>query len=218
MRAMVFGAAAAGLLAMTAAQAEGVGVVVKAGTLGGGVEIAKSINPKFNARLGYNTFSTDDSSTEGGINYDISLKLGSAALLLDWHPFAGGLRATVGALYNGNKLEMTATPTGTYDIGGTSYTASEVGTLTGEVTFDDFAPYVGIGWGNAVEEGQKLMFALDIGVAFQGSPKADLTANGTLASDPTFQANLAAEEAQLNSDLEDFKIYPVIAVGIGYHF
>lgn len=80
------------------------------------------------------------------------------------------------------------------------------------------APYVGIGWGNAFGRSRRWGFVTDLGVAFTGSPDVALSATGTLASDPGFRADLAREEADLEDDLEDFKIYPVFSANLYFRF
>lgn len=210
----------AGLLITGSAYAQGLGVTAKFGTLGAGVELTKGFTPKINGRLGYNTFTFDESGAESGVDYDIDLELSTITALLDWHPFEGSLRVTAGAVSNGNELDMKAKPSNaTYDIGGVTYTAADVGTFTGKVDFDDMVPYLGIGWGNAVEKGQRLTFSFDLGVMFQGTPKATLSSvGGTLSSDPTFQANLQQEEADLQKELDEFDAYPVLSFGIAWQF
>ena len=53
---------------------------------------------------------------------------------------------------------------------------------------------------------------------FQGSPTANLSATGPIASDPGFQADLAKEENNLQDDLDNFEYYPVISIGFNYRF
>jgi hypothetical protein len=51
-----------------------------------------------------------------------------------------------------NAADVTGVPEvgGNYTINGRTYTASEVGSLTGKTHFNTVALYVGIGWGNPV--------------------------------------------------------------------
>lgn len=214
----VAGMAAAALLCSSLVHAEGVGVTAKVGTLGLGLQLTAGFSPVFNGRLGFNNYTYNYSTIKDNINYDVALGLKSGELLLDLHPFAGGFRVTGGAMYNKNALNLTATPAGTYSVGNNTYTAAQVGTLTGVVDFNKVAPYFGIGWGNAVEKGDRFSFAMDLGVMLQGAPKAVLSANGPVTSLPTFKDDLAREEANLNASLKEFKYYPVASVGIGYHF
>ena len=199
--------------------AEGIGVGAKIGLLGFGVDVTKSFTPMINGRIAFNTFSFDASGTESDIDYDADLNLQTAGVLVDWHPFSGGFRTTAGVYINNNELEMTAKSAVSYDIGGTTYTPAEIGNFGGTVDFNNTAPYLGIGWGNAVEKGQRLTFSFDLGVLFQGSPNVSFTASGgTLSSDPTLLADLATEEAQLEDDLSDYDMYPVLSVGAAFQF
>ena len=190
----------------------------KAGTLGLGLEGAANLSSNFNARLGFNTFSYDYDGTESDIHYDFELDLQSVAGLVDWFPFEQGLRFTGGVLLNMNELDLTATPSGSYDIGGVTYTSAQVGSLTGKLDFDDVAPYVGVGWGNPFGRKGNLSFNFDLGFMFQGSPKVSVSTNGTLSSNAAFLADLEREKNDLEGDLDDFDIYPVIAFGITYKF
>lgn len=216
----VGGAALCMGLCMPQASAEiPVAVGAKVGTPGIGGEITVGLNDNFNFRTGVNAFSYEYNGTESDVEYDFDLKLLSFPLLVDWHPFYGsGFRLTAGAYINSNELESTAVPTGTYDIGGVDYDAGDVGSLTGDVDFNSVAPFLGIGWGNAVGEDTRLSLALDLGVMFQGSPDVDLDANGARASDDDFLANLKKEEESLEDDIEIFKYYPVVMLGLTYKF
>jgi len=187
-------------------------------TLGLGVEGTARILPKLNARLGINYYPYTYDEEEDDVDYDIDMNLFSGSALLDWHPFAGVFRISAGLVLNRNELDMEARPTGFVEIGDQEYAPAEVGTLSGDVDFRSVAPYVGIGWGNAVGEDKRWGFVCDLGIVFQGSPDADLAATGPIASDPTFQADLAKEEENLEDDLDFFKYYPVISFGISYKF
>jgi hypothetical protein len=41
---------------------------------------------------------------------------------------------------------------------------------------------------------------------------------GAIASSPTVQANVQAEQTKLNNDLAPFKYYPVVRLTFGYKF
>ncbi|NTV01530.1 MAG: hypothetical protein HGB04_01915 [Chlorobiaceae bacterium] len=191
----------------------------KAGTLGIGGEATLGLLPGVNARAGYNAYNYDGSTTKDNIGYNYRLKLGSMPLLLDLHPFPmSGFRISGGFIVNNNRVDATGKPQDSYNIGGTTYTSGQVGTLTGKIEFDSTAPYLGIGWGNAVAKGLPLTICVDAGVMFQGTPKVSLSANGTLASDPAFKANLAKEEATIRDTTDSLKYYPVVSLGLAYRF
>ncbi|MAE69153.1 MAG: hypothetical protein CME06_01645 [Gemmatimonadetes bacterium] len=201
-------------LAMASAADAGMGVGAKIGTPGFGLEATKSIVPMVNARLGFNMFGFGYETSQDGVDYDYDLSLRSVHLLADYHPIPlMGFRLSGGALLNKNKLEMVSQPTSaSFEIGGETYTADQVGTIDGEVSFSSFAPYLGIGWGNAA--GSRIGISTDLGVVFQGAPEVDLSANGLLGSDSGFQSELAEEANAIEDELGFFKYYPVFSIGI----
>ena len=58
-------------------------------------------------------------------------------------------------------------------------------------------------------------FYCDLGVAFTDSPDVKLSATGAAAG---LTADLAKERNEIEDDLEPFKFYPVISLGIYYRF
>jgi hypothetical protein len=217
MRKLIFAGGGALLLALSgSAFADGWGLGAKAGTLGAGVEITKSFSPKFNARLGLNGYKYSDDRTESGIKYDGELDLKSTSLFLDYHPFEGTFRISVGYLFSNNELDLDAKGTGqSVTVGSTPVTIDPGDQLKGTVDLQS-GGYVGIGWGNAGQKGWG--FSGDIGVVFQGSPDVSLTASQSLKNKGVTDADLRQEEKSLEDDLDSFKQYPVIAVGVSYGF
>ena len=200
------------------ASAQGIALGAKIGTLGPGLDVTVSLVDRLNLRVNGNYLKISAETTQSDIDYDADLTLGSALAMLDWHPFGNNFRISAGAVYNGNELGLEATPTDSVDIGGTDYTPAQIGTLTGDATFDKFGPYIGIGFGNAVKEDMALTFVFDLGVVFHGAPEINLDADGPIASVPSFQSDLVEEEEDVEDDISAFKIYPVLAFGLAYHF
>ncbi len=190
------------------------GIAVKASTLGAGVEVIKGVSDKLEARLGLNWFSYDHDSTEAGIKYDIDLDLLSVGLLLDYRPFDSNFFLSAGVLWNDNELDLTAKYAGTVTIGDNTYTSSQAGTVRGNLSFDDFAPYIGLGWRSKLGSNSSWSFTFELGVLYQGSPNVSLTADGSLASNSAFLADLEKERSQLDDDLDDYKYYPVVSIGL----
>ena len=202
-----------------AAEQGGVSLGVNVGTLGIGGDLTIGLAPKANIRIKANGFKYKYDTTQDDISYKFDLGLLSAMSVIDLHPTGGGFRLSGGLMLNKNKIDADAQPSTTYTIGNTSYAPNEVGTMTGKLDFKTIAPYAGLGWGNGVGEDKKLGFALDVGLAFQGSPKADLVATGgILSTDATFLANLEQEERNLENDVKSFKVFPVITFGLSYRF
>ncbi|MCG5494949.1 hypothetical protein [Ectothiorhodospira variabilis] len=204
------------LTAGGAAQADSFALGAKVGTTGLGVEGTYGLRENVNLRGGLYgfTYSTDVEETD--VDYDADLKLRSAALLADWHPFSGGFRLTAGAYYNGN--ELTGKARGELDIGDGAERYQ--GTLDATIDWRSFAPYLGIGYGNAIQGG-RWSFALDAGVMFTGSPDVSLRGQVETNDDDVrqrFREDVREEERELQDDLDDFKYYPVLSLGVAYRF
>ena len=191
----------------------------KVSTLGLGMEVAFPMVQSIDGRIGLNTFKYNNinkTSTSNGLatDYNGDLNLSSLEALADWHPFTGSFRMSGGLIYNKNNLNMTARPTGgSVNIGGQTYTGVTSGQyVNAAIEFKKVAPYLGIGWGRTPKN-TGLSFTSDIGIMYQGSPKANVTTNVPGASASINQAN-----SDLNSSLSSYKFYPVISVGVGYTF
>lgn len=187
-------------------------------TLGLGLEAGTRINESFGLRFGGNWLGFDYDGIEGDLDYDADVTLASLGALVDYHPFRGGFRVSGGLRFNFNNADLDGTPTDDIEIGDEVFSPDEVGTLTGDATFDTFAPYLGIGYGATLLEGS-LSVGFDLGVMYQGQADVDLDAeSGLLSDDAVLQANLAIEEDEVEDDLEDFIVYPVIGLAIIYRF
>jgi hypothetical protein len=199
----------------------GLGVTGRVGTLGIGVDVAKSFTSQVNGRLGFNFGKIDLNRTDSGINYDSKLNLSSVQLFGDYYPFrSNGFRFTGGLVAQNNSFAVTSKPSsnGSYTIDGKTFQSSDVGTLTGDYKYSNsIAPYIGIGIGKSTNEG--LGFNADLGVMFTGSPKVTLT-----ASNPSFNNNsvtrtqLDNQVRQTENDLKGFNLYPVLSIGLSYGF
>lgn len=207
--------------AVNTRQPLGVGITARVGTLGIGVDVAKSITPQFNGRLGFNFGNVNFNRTDSGINYDSQLKLSSVQLFGDYYPFrSSGFRLTGGLVAQNNRFSVTSKPNnnGSYTIDGTQYQASNVGTLSGEYKYgNSIAPYLGIGIGKSANEG--LGFNADLGVMFTGSPQVTLNAsNLAFNTNPITRNQLDNQVRQTENDLRGFNVYPVLSVGLSYGF
>lgn len=196
--------------------AGGVGLTVKAGTLGAGLEATIGVNDYLGFRLGVNgmNFGPSLSRDEGTITTD--LKWFSYGATADLHPFGGGFRVSGGGLINKNRFKLKADLTESVELDGQDYALDE---LNGEITFSEVAPYVGIGYGNAVGADGRWHFSCDFGVMFQGAPKVAATAKASNpAIQPVVDEALAREVADIQDDANAFKYYPVISVGVSFAF
>ncbi len=189
------------------------------GTLGISADTSVGISPHLNARVGINALNFGLKTTQNDISYDLDVKLLSFPILLDWHPFShSGFRISTGLVINQNKANVASTSQSTYTVGDTEYTSAELGKLSGKLTFNTLAPYFGLGWGNIVGKDAHWSLVCDLGVVFQGKTDLALKASGPVASETDFQAELEQERRELEDDLDSYRYYPVVSVGVSYKF
>ncbi len=192
------------------------GVGFKAGTLGLGIEGRYKPLPTIDVRVGANVYDYDDSGSYAGVEYDSTLNLETFYATANLSFPLSPLRLTAGLFSNGNEVNMTSLDTATFDIGGTTYTAAEVGTLTSTTSFGSTSPYVGIGYD--FELFGKVGLNFDLGLLWQGEPEVSLVSDGLLSGNQAFIDSLEAERVQLEDDISDYKAWPVISLAFVYNF
>jgi hypothetical protein len=200
-----------------------VGIHAQASTTGFvGADVGYKFSPNFHARLGVNAVGFNTNYSSQGIDYNASFSPTNVHFLGDYFPFGGGLRLTGGLVVQSNQFNGTgksSSSTGQITLGGATYNASDVGTVSSEGSFSNsVAPYLGIGFGTPLSPG--LGFNLDAGVMFAGSPTVRLRANNISPLVPAQQIrdDLAKQESQTNKDISGFNVYPVISIGFSYAF
>ena len=215
--------------------ADHVGIGVKVGLLGVGAELAARIERHSNIRAGFNVLGYSRSFDKDGINYNGHLSFRTIEAHYDYYPWAGKFHISGGLLdYLGNPITANALvpANSSFSLGGQQYyTQTNQAFAAGRVNFNQVSPTVSFGWGNLVRENHRFSVPIELGVAFQGSPKSALGVSGTVctdpvnpatcvnaASDPTVQSNVVAEQAKLDKNMKPFKFYPIISIGFGYKF
>jgi len=150
--------------------------------------------------------------------------------LLDWHPFAGKFFLSGGIVLNNSSIAISNKDTSaTVNWNGNNYITKDMH-LNGEVKFQPFAPYLGMGWFAAPSSRGGFGFSAEFGVMYSGPPDINLTVNGqaanqnnptnyfNVAADPTFQQDLTREEQKLEEDYKKYRFYPVLTLGVTYAF
>jgi hypothetical protein len=204
--------AAAALPADASAQ---LGIAGRVSTLGIGAEVSYRASRLVGLRAGGNWLRFTRDGTVDEIDYEITPKLTNATALLDLFPFGGAFHLTGGLMVNGNEGRLDAVLNQPVQIGGKTYSPQEVGSLVGAVTFDDIAPYAGLGFA----AGGSVSFLFDLGVAFSGRPRATLAGNTNLTGvdKAIFDANVELERMELQAEIDDreyLKYHPVVSIGI----
>ncbi len=187
-------------------------------TLGLGGEASAKLSDRLVLRLGGNYLAVGMSEALDGVSYDLDLMLASAGGALDLHPFVNGFLISAGVYWNGNNLDISATPTTGVTIGNTTFTPAEIGRLDGEIEFNPLAPDLGIGWDGTFFGDGALSFKFRAGLFYMGEPEVTLRASGTLAGSAALQADLAREESNIKSELDFLGFYPALTIGVTYRF
>lgn len=220
-----------------AANAEGVtnlSIATRVSTLGVGVELKYQFHEKFNGRFVVNEYDADYNETNSGNQYNGDFNLSTYGLIADWHPTGNGFRLSAGVYSNSNGL-IARTDGNMFTFDGQQY----IGNARATVDFKSLAPYAGLGWSSQKDNGWS--FDFEIGALFQGDTELRASGNagpcnfsvnasgvatvGGVGACTTsgvtqaeFTADIEAEHRELEDDLNDLKVYPVVSIGIQYRF
>ncbi len=200
------------------------GVAIKAGSAGAGIEYYTGISDNVNLRFGINGFNYDDDFTENDITYEAEIQLRSASVVFDYHPWdSSSFRLSAGAYYNGNKVNAAAQAIdGEYEFNGDVYQVEDVASADGKIEFKKVAPYIGFGWSASPTSTSSWAFNLDIGAFYQDTPESQLNVTCGAALEQTLCDQLLAdvriEQDKLEEDIQEYKWYPVVTLGVLYRF
>lgn len=219
MRSLRFGFIVVLILSLDAspALAQGVTGSVHVGTLGIGAQVATPLASRINFRGGIDFQPVSFEVPVEDVDLDVDFPAAAVTAVLDLYPNDSGFRLSAGVLYFGGSIGLEGAPTEDVEFGNNVYTRAQVGTIRGSLGTSKFAPYLGLGWGDAFVSG--FGFALDVGIAYHGTPEFSLEATGPVSSDPQFRMDLDAEAESANEDIPGVaSIYPVLKLGLSYGF
>ncbi len=222
-------------LSSSPAMADSFGTISpKLSTLGVGLEYKYPVTDEIAVSAGFYGFNKSRSESRSDLDYNAKLQLRHFSVLGNYYPWDNGFHFAGGLVLNNSKITADAKPKAgrTYDFNGVTYTTADVGSADAEVSFRKIAPYVGIGWDNGNKTGAGLSVAASLGVMFTGSPKVDFNYTegaGMVALKNTnsvaynalktrLDRDIAAERKELEDDVDSFKAYPVLSIGISYSF
>jgi hypothetical protein len=198
-------------------------IAPRVSTLGGGLEVAQGLTPWFGLRGGVNYFTWSYDATESDIEYDLELELKSFGMFADFHPFKQAFRISVGFLLNGNGFEGKGKLVNgsSFEIGNDSYTSSDINSLGFDVSYNTFAPYLGIGFDTTFGDDDRWGFVFDLGVLFSGAPEASFSYDTSITNPAqlnTLKNNVEKEKKDIQDSLDDFEFWPVLSAGLVYQF
>ncbi|MEO0606901.1 MAG: hypothetical protein AAFY82_01620 [Pseudomonadota bacterium] len=189
------------------------------GTMGGSVEGQVRVSDFFQLRGGVNYLTFDETIDVDEISYDGELDFSGFGAFVDLHPFRNSFFVTGGAYAGDKTIDLLATSEVSVEIGDLLFTPAEYGRLEGDVSFDDVAPFVGAGFDTTFQGDGNWGFHILAGAALYGSGDVTLEAvGGTLSNDPLLQAQLEQEIRDIEEEIEDYEVWPVVQIGLSYRF
>lgn len=192
-------------------------IAASAGSLGIGPEVGWRPLPAFGIRASASLLGLGHDVDVGDINYHGDLKLRSFGVTADLYPFENGFRLSAGLRRSRNRIDLVATPREAVTVGQTVYTPEQIGTIEGKVRARRYAPTLTLGVAKNRRKG--LAWSVDAGVMLHGRPRTyDIAATGELASNPLFQEDLAREQGEIEDKVDNYRVYPIVQVSIGYAF
>ena len=223
-RILLLGAAFAALSAAPALAQTGGRVAIGAqiGTTGVGAEVQVQATPMVTLRAGGDLFTYEEEAETDDYDYDAELDFSTLSAFVDLHPFQNPFFVSAGAYFGDRGVDVTGRPTQNVVIGGQTFTPADFGQLVGDADFGSSAPFLGLGWNNTFRTSGPIGFKIVAGATFGSDPRVELRREGGIALPPSIQAQFDAEveqeEADLERELEDFKILPVLQAGVTYRF
>ncbi|MEZ4415787.1 MAG: hypothetical protein R3E10_08525 [Gemmatimonadota bacterium] len=205
--ALLSAALVAGLSAPASAQ---IGLTANIGTLGVGGDVALAVAPLIGLRGRVTVQPWEPTRTVDQVEVTASMSSPNISAFVDFYPLGRTLRLVGGVVKFGSNIQVVGVPLEPVEINGVTYQPEQVGSVTGTILTKEFAPYAGIGFGSPIGG---FGLVVDLGVAFQGAPGVAVSTDGLLSTEAAFQADLDAEIAQIEQDLEPFRFYPVVSIG-----
>jgi hypothetical protein len=206
---------------------------IKANTLGVGAEFATPLAQRFNLRSGVNFLTFGDPFNVDGVSYDAHFHLKSSQTTLDWFPTGGSFHVSPGVLYMRNTASASASvPEGqSFSLGDQTYVNSMNDPVTGSMSYaypHNLCPLMMLGFGNVLPRNSRhFSLPVEFGVAYTGAATINVGLIGTacssqgcgnFANDLESQASLKQEVHTLNEDLKRIPVYPILSLGVAYHF
>lgn len=195
------------------------------GSQGFGLNIAHAFGQQFGLRLSgsYAPYGFSEARSWASTNYnlDVDMRFGNIQLQGEFKPFRLGengknafwhkLAITAGGAYfMRQEGRATATPTNPYQYGDIAIQPENMGTVNVKSTWNEWAPYAGLGLRN-MRLGGQLGLNLDLGTYYLSSPKVSMTADKLLASN-------TSNAPTIENNLKNYRWLPVLQLGLAYQF
>lgn len=190
------------------------------GTDGIGFQVGYRDNPSFGGRATLSLLKYDAKFTASDLRVKGSVEFIDGTLMADWYPFEGGFRVSGGLRFGQNRVKVRAEATnGTFVVGGLNYNdVTGITSITGKAQYNPVIPVLTIGYAGQPSTALPLLLSIDAGIAYVGTSKVTLSAEGPQAGDAIFQRRLRDQEASIKREVNKHPIVPVLNVAAVYRF
>lgn len=189
------------------------------GTPGAGVQAQFAVNDLLVLRAGYDVLKWDGDDTYHDIAYTGEIDFRSPGAFVDLHPFRNAFFVSGGAYFGERGVDLRASPDQDVTLGGRTFTPAQAGELTGRITLEETAPFVGLGYDDTFAHAGRWGFRLLAGAVFGDAPRVSLkSTGGTLSDYSRFQERVAQEEQEIQREADRYEILPVVQAGLNYRF
>jgi hypothetical protein len=200
---------------------------LRVGTTGIGLEVGTTLSHRVEGRIIVSGFDYGRDFSSDRLTYDGTAELRFATALVDWHPGQTSFRISLGVVWNGTEIVGTAPIRSLIAQEAPQFLdlplPNDLGAIVATASGDEIAPYLGLGWGR-VSNRSGWGFSFDVGALWFGEPEVAVELQTSLPIDAVPGARalvdslLEQERQELQRDLEDYEIYPVVSFGISYRF
>jgi len=193
------------------ARARQMAVGVRAGTLGLGGEAALGLGERFAARVGIGVFPVDlPEIVVEELDFLVTPPDRFITAGLDLYPLGSGLRLMGGMLFRSGNIGLGTSVAPGDQIG--DIVVDRSGSLSGALVQGSSGPFVGVGFGRHTARGFGL--SLDLGVAFLGSGRVEITGSENLLQLPGLQAEIDGVAREVEEQAGRYiELWPVLSVG-----
>ncbi len=219
----------AGAILSPASLADAIGASI--GVHGIAINYQSAFSKTLKARFVLSDMPLERDAEEDGIEYEVEYDRTNLGVLLDYHPIPGYFRRfhITGGIYTGDhNWNMRATANNQQlELGNDTYNSKNV-ELKAQVSFAKAAPYFGLGWGYVIEEEFGFYGNIDVGALYIGEASISYEAKGTVIDSngneldvstfADFQGSIEQERANLESEIEDYNLLPIIQIGFAVTF
>lgn len=203
--ALPFAALLAGSLLSLPLQAGSFAIIPQLGSAGYGAAAEWTLNDNLSISLGHTRADFNGEADSDQTHYKGDIHLRNTSLMLNWLPFGGYFRVSAGVTHQDSQLDLEQSSTSNPDLAtcGPVYSHSSLP--------NEFAPTLTLGW-TSLPRSQGLGGYFAAGAMLSGAPEVQAYGN----NGPLCAAAIEDERQQVENDLSNYRVLPIVQAGLIY--